>query len=510
MKRDAPEERPGRLYLSAVFERAKKLDLSPSKRLVLCALFRYLGDKDFCFPSQQSIAEDTRLNERTVRTLLKELAERGVIEITTRQTTRRKHGNHAYEYRFKIPHNDNQNENLEQNQTGNLRPSKRKPATTKPETHDRQTGNLRHSKVPDKQASHGRAGVEYVKNRSRKKSSNQSGKDGLTDTSSRKKTPAESSGLELSSDNDNVPVLNEEEGVFAPENMEEESFVPPPAAPPRLASEKIKALFGGPGPRLVDLLDCPDEDISLRDLTFPFKKGPEIIGVIGFDPDTPQAEWFEKALKEFFREVINRHWNRKAQPPGAPFRRLFYRAGRSGLLYEFGFRPLSPEHQEERRCELKRRKKEAVEVARIEEEELRRSARKNDKLKDFIYRNSEYFRMKRFSLENHPAIKTHLREIAHLGGKSSLSAVELFMKKEVRAARSAKLHRERIKELERLGEQDPRLIEAFVQKGIISKGDDWFFANHDACLDFLLSLGQEIQTSDLNDMAEYFMNDYQL
>ena len=142
MSRGAPEEHPGRLYLSSVFERAKELKLSPSKRLVLVSLFRYLGDKDYCFPSQQSIAEDTGLTERTVRTLLKELAGQDkVIEISMRQTTGRKHGNHANEYRFKIPHNENQTGNLKQNQTGNLRPPNRKFATAKAEICDNQTGN---------------------------------------------------------------------------------------------------------------------------------------------------------------------------------------------------------------------------------------------------------------------------------------------------------------------------------------------------------------------------------
>ena len=91
----------GRLYLSSIFERAKELNLSPSKRLMLCDLFRYMGDKDYCYPSQQSIAKDTGLKVRQIRNLLKELAEKDkVIEITTRKTTGRKHGNHAYEYRF--------------------------------------------------------------------------------------------------------------------------------------------------------------------------------------------------------------------------------------------------------------------------------------------------------------------------------------------------------------------------------------------------------------------------
>jgi hypothetical protein len=114
MKKGAPEERPGRLYLSSVFERAKEFELSPSERLVLVSLFRYLGGKDYCFPSQQSLAMDTGLSSQRVRTLLKELAEKGIIEIAMRQPTGRNHRNHAHEYRFKFLQNEGLSGNLKQ------------------------------------------------------------------------------------------------------------------------------------------------------------------------------------------------------------------------------------------------------------------------------------------------------------------------------------------------------------------------------------------------------------
>lgn len=87
MKRGAPEERPGRFYLSTVLERAKGLNLSPSKRLILIVLLRYMGDKDYCFPSQQTISENTGISLRQVKALLKELAdpEKAIIEISTRR-----------------------------------------------------------------------------------------------------------------------------------------------------------------------------------------------------------------------------------------------------------------------------------------------------------------------------------------------------------------------------------------------------------------------------------------
>jgi biotin operon repressor len=429
MKKGAPEERPARLYLSSVFERAKELNLAPSKRLVLVCLFRYLGDKDYCFPSQQSIAEDTGLTERTVRTLLKELAKNGVIEITTRQTTGRKHGNHTYEYRFKIPHNDNQTGNLKQNQTGNPRQPNRKSTTTKAEIHDRQTGNLRHSKVPEKQASRGRAGTESVKGIYKEnKSVNQSARnDGLTDEKGKK-----ISAKKTASGKVDPPAWNDPHSSL---EAEFENFAPPPGAPPRLTSEQINAIFGGRGPQPLNLPECSKGDVDLGTLVYPFrinrKAEEKISRIIGFNPDTPKPSWFEVALKEFAEKVFNACWNWDSKPPGVPFRRRFERAGRSGLLYEFGFRPLSPEQQEERRRDLERQEEKAAGDARLREEERRRLAKKEAEFKAFIRRSvvRNYLDFMGIPPRDY---KNHLREIAaRLQGQATLTAVEQFMREKL-------------------------------------------------------------------------------
>jgi hypothetical protein len=417
MGRSAPEQKPGRLYLSAVFERAKEIKLSPSKRLLLCALFRYLGDRDFCFPSQKALAEDTGLSERTVRTLLKELeGQDNVIEISMRQTTGRKHGNHAYEYRLTFPQKESQTGNLKQNQTGNLRQPNRKSTATKAEIHDSQTGNSRHSKQPEKQASRERAGSEYVKNKSKNKSVNQSGTDRLTDEktslSSKRKPAAKKKG----------DALVEGKG-FALAEVTGECFAPPPGAPPRLTPKQIEALFGGPGPRPVNLLDCPEEEFNLSALVAPFK-GQEVIKTLGFNPDLPQSPWFEKSLKEFSKQVFDRHWSKKASPPRTPFHRLFCQAGRSGLLYEFGFRPLHPK-------ELERQKEKAAKAARIREEEERREAKKEAKFKIFIRKPTvrSYFDFLGFPPRDYQSMRDHIREIAsRFNGRATINAVENFMR----------------------------------------------------------------------------------
>jgi hypothetical protein len=404
MNRGAPEERPGRLYLSDVYDLAagfrweeEERGLSPNQRFVIVTLFKFMGGKDHCFPKQETLAKATGICIRQIKTVLKELVRIGVIERNRGQA------GWVYEYRF--------TKAFIQSTKGAIHaPLKVQPVHPQGATCAPTRCNLMHSKVPEKQASHGRAGAEYIKNRSKNKSVNQSGTDGLTEKEISDKKPA----------SEDVDPLAWNDG-----------FAPRPGAPPRLTSEQINALFGGPGPRSVNLLDCPEGDIHLSGLVDPFKKGPEVIRVIGFDPDTPQAEWFEEALKEFYREVIDRHWNRKATSPGAPFRRLFYRAGRSGLLYEFGFRPLSPVQQEARRREEERQEEEAAEAARIREEERRRLAEREAKLKAFINRPvvRDYLSCMGIPPRDY---KNHLREIvARLNGRGTLTAVEQFMREKL-------------------------------------------------------------------------------
>jgi len=424
-----------RLFLSSVFERAKELNLSPSKRLVLCALFRYLGGKDFCFPSQQNLAEDTGICLRRVKEILTELAKDGVIEITRRRKTGRKHGNNANEYRLA--------KSAFLNKTKSALRDSQKCSIEQPKSalSDSQKCNIEHAKTQENQASCKRAGAEYVKGIYKENMSiNQSGTDGMTDEKNKKISGKKPALKKPALDEIVLEVLPRGESKsrkagFLPWKAQINNFAPPPGAPPRLTSEQIKALFGGPVPRPVNLLgDCPEGEI-LASLVPPFKKGPEaFIEVIGFNPDIPQPEWFEKALKEFSELVFKIHWNWKSSPPGAPFRRLFYRAGRSGLLYDFGFRPLSPEQQEARRRELERQEEEAAEAARFREEERRRFAEKEAKLKEFIKRPvvRDYLSFLGFPPKDYAGIRDHLREIAaRLNGRATLNAVEQFMREKL-------------------------------------------------------------------------------
>jgi hypothetical protein len=292
----APEERPR--YLKEFLEWAAKIryvakrkekSLSPSERLVLCALFAHLGQNDSCWPEERTLAGYSGLKVRQIRNLIKKLVSIGVIERYKRRTTGRTRGNNAYEYRFVFaqadqtkaatdcPFDETKAAISDQTKAAICDIPKRQSVTPKAAKSDTQSGNLRHAKVPEKQARRGLAGAEYIKNISENKSVNQSAKndglnDGLNDVKNSDKKPASEEVVSLAWDDPDSLLGEEVDAGFAP---------PPgaPGAPPRLAPEQINALFGGPGPRPVNLLNCPVGDFALRDLTSPFKKGPGLNGL---------------------------------------------------------------------------------------------------------------------------------------------------------------------------------------------------------------------------------------
>ena len=58
---------PGRLYLSSFFERVKELNLVPSQRLVLCALFRYLGEMSKTIRLEKTFLSEVDLEDLGLR-----------------------------------------------------------------------------------------------------------------------------------------------------------------------------------------------------------------------------------------------------------------------------------------------------------------------------------------------------------------------------------------------------------------------------------------------------------
>ena len=59
----------------------EKSQLSISERYLFGLLLKYCGNKDFCYPSQKTLARITTFSERYVRKLLKKLEERQIIYI---------------------------------------------------------------------------------------------------------------------------------------------------------------------------------------------------------------------------------------------------------------------------------------------------------------------------------------------------------------------------------------------------------------------------------------------
>ena len=67
-------------------------DVSPSEKLVLLALANYADEEDQAWPSQRTLAKITCLSDRTIRTVLSALEERGLI---TREADNRADGSRS-------------------------------------------------------------------------------------------------------------------------------------------------------------------------------------------------------------------------------------------------------------------------------------------------------------------------------------------------------------------------------------------------------------------------------
>jgi hypothetical protein len=424
MKNGAPEERPR--FLKEFLKWAAKLDdLCSGDRLVLCALFGYLGKNNSCWPTQSMLAEDTGLCTKQVKRILGKLASKKII-----RCTKRKRGKNTNEYQFVFAQSDQTKGDIDVPSKGNIDvPSKGDTGVPSKGTRVSPTkGTSRVRKNQEKQASSMQDGSLNISKYIRNKSVNQSGEnDGLMTNTEEKTLREKPASGEVD------PLVWNEEDVL-PMKPENENFVPPPGAPSRLSPEQVKAIFRGPGPRPVDILDCPEGEFDLSRLVAPLKGLPEVFEIIRFNPGISQVEWFEKALKEFYRKVIDRHWSKKATPPGIPFRRLFFKAGRSGLLYDFGFRPLSPEQQEERRREQERQEAQEREDARLREEERRRHAEKDAALRKFISLPTVRDYLDFMGIPRKLGIiRDHLREItARPNGPATADMIEQFMREELR------------------------------------------------------------------------------
>lgn len=59
-------------------------ELSVGAKLYYAMLLKYAREKDYCFPGQETIADDMGSTDRSVRTYQKELEAAGFLEVTQR------------------------------------------------------------------------------------------------------------------------------------------------------------------------------------------------------------------------------------------------------------------------------------------------------------------------------------------------------------------------------------------------------------------------------------------
>lgn len=58
--------------------------ISPGAKLTYAMLLKYAWQNDFCFPGQARLGKEMGVNERSVRTYMKELKEKGFLSIKRR------------------------------------------------------------------------------------------------------------------------------------------------------------------------------------------------------------------------------------------------------------------------------------------------------------------------------------------------------------------------------------------------------------------------------------------
>ena len=59
----------------------KSTQISPAAKLTYTMLLSYAWQNDYCFPGQERLAKDIGVSDRSVRTYLKELEQKGLLTI---------------------------------------------------------------------------------------------------------------------------------------------------------------------------------------------------------------------------------------------------------------------------------------------------------------------------------------------------------------------------------------------------------------------------------------------
>lgn len=322
---------PGRLFLSSVFEKAKELKLKPSQRLVLTALFKYLGRKDFCWPTQRKLAEDTGLCLRQIRRILDDLANMGVIKRDKRLTTGRARGNNAYEYRFALSQSfetkgdisDQTKADICDSQSGHFE-------HTKADIRDSQSGHLRHSKVPKRQASRKRAGVEYIRGIDQRNiSSTSSGRE--EDAIINKQISKMQKQAEVKADGRG----NSNGGKESVSPKTKGEIVIPPPDPP---DDLLLKIYGRVPPD-IEFLSAPMKSVDLHPYLRPFKNEKELSKFFSKEEiramNTPGPMALEAKCADFVKRVLEDHFVEEVR---GGIRVMAMRAVRSGFLNRCGFR----------------------------------------------------------------------------------------------------------------------------------------------------------------------------
>lgn len=335
-------------YTSDILDLAIEHNFTTSERLLLILLRTKMNKQKTCWPSQIRLADEMGVSERQVRRLIKGMEILGVISVNKRKMNR-KFGNYLNEYRFIFPWNP-----VKSLQSTRTRVSGVNPDICDTSTRTSETVN---PDICDSQPGHGCPSNKQGIN-TKNKSVNQSEKNDDDHSQLNEKESAEK--------------IDERKLLMLEKNKSKENV-----------SQLLRKYYKSSIPERVDLSKSNSgKRYDLQKYISPFSgKKKDLVKDYGSDfSDSQKPDWWKSQFENFYKRVIEFHWDNDAGPPNGGFKTAFKRVCVSGVMQEFGFEPKSPEQLKlEEEAERKRLAQIEKRKRKQEEKEAAKEALRKDK-----------------------------------------------------------------------------------------------------------------------------------
>jgi len=422
-----------------IAEIANRLKLSGTKRLILYN-FRWRmhdGNKE-TWPSQKTMSEIVGVSERSIRENVNQLCALNLI-----RKERRKSNFYRFIYPWEVSEQPEvQSSCLEQEaQSSGLEPeaARREPEVPR--------------KEPEPQLP-----MKSIEKSNQNSSHQIKGKD----------------------EDDNPIENNPQKEICSPKGKDDAVDFP------KMGADDFHEMYGTGFVPGEDILAA--SDVNLSDIVAPLK--PLKISKNVTDP-VVLDQW-----NDFKRDVVRRHWNPSAKPPGKAFHALFNKLLYSGAATHLGFNPkseaqLQAEAEErERMAEIERKRWEAEQ--KKSEEEASKQRLQDNRLEQFISKAgvSKYLKhMGLFEYGYMPLgkIRDHFRQLKEDHGFETLDGMEQYCTDEYNRIIRQQKEKQGVKVVRRVLLDNLHLIRALHSRGKLDckDRDDLMISDDAALLEFV-------------------------